>query len=64
MCLTMAYPRFRWLFFLAAIIVGCERIGENAHYVSDVIAGAGFGILSALLANCLLPSPNAATTDQ
>jgi membrane-associated phospholipid phosphatase len=54
MCLAMAFPRFRWLFFLVAAIVGCERIGENAHYVSDVIAGAGFGILSALLADGLL----------
>jgi membrane-associated phospholipid phosphatase len=54
MCLTMAFPRFRWLFFLLATIVGCERVGENAHYVSDVIAGAGFGILSALLADRLL----------
>jgi membrane-associated phospholipid phosphatase len=55
MCLAMAFPRLRWLFFLLAAIVGCERIGENAHYVSDVIAGAGFGILSALLADRLLP---------
>jgi membrane-associated phospholipid phosphatase len=53
-CLAMALPRWRILFFALATIVGLERIGENAHYVSDVIAGAGFGVLSALLADWLL----------
>jgi membrane-associated phospholipid phosphatase len=43
-CLTMLLPRFGWLFFLIATITACERVIENAHYLSDVVAGAGLGI--------------------
>jgi membrane-associated phospholipid phosphatase len=53
-CLAVALPRWRVLFFALATLVGLERIGENAHYVSDVIAGAGFGVLSALFAGWIL----------
>lgn len=52
--LAIYLPRWSWLFFCLAMIVGAERIGENAHYVSDVIAGAGFGIISACAAHALL----------
>lgn len=48
-------PRWRPALFAAAAVVAAERVLENAHYVSDVIAGAGFGLLAAwcalLLAN-------------
>lgn len=56
-CLAMTLPRWRFLFFALATIVGLERIGENAHYVSDVIAGAGFGVISAMLADRILRHP-------
>lgn len=60
-CLAMALPRWRALFFAVAVMVGLERIGENAHYVSDVVAGAGFGVIAALIASrliCRLIPPN------
>ncbi|HEX5242670.1 MAG TPA: phosphatase PAP2 family protein [Tepidisphaeraceae bacterium] len=44
-CLSLLLPR-AWLFFyLAALVVAAERVLENAHYLSDVVAGAGIGIL-------------------
>jgi membrane-associated phospholipid phosphatase len=45
MCLTMLLPRLGWLFFVIAGATAVERVIENAHYVSDVVAGAGLGIL-------------------
>jgi membrane-associated phospholipid phosphatase len=42
--LAILLPRFRWLFYLCAIVVGLERIGENAHWLSDVVAAAALGI--------------------
>lgn len=38
-----------------AAIMGIMRVVEGRHYVTDVIAGAGIGILSARLATLLLP---------
>lgn len=43
--LAKLLPRWRGLFFTVAALVGLERIVENAHHVSDVIAGAGLAIL-------------------
>jgi membrane-associated phospholipid phosphatase len=43
-CLAQAFPRWRAVLFLLAAIVGAERMLENAHYLSDVVAGAGVGI--------------------
>ena len=43
-CLANALPRWGSTFFLCASLVGAERILENAHYLSDVVAGAGVGI--------------------
>jgi len=47
MCLTMLLPRWGWLFFAVATVTAVERVLENAHYVSDVVAGMGFGIATA-----------------
>lgn len=44
-CLAVYYPRWRYVFFGLAVLVGLERIAELAHHVSDVVAGAGLGIL-------------------
>ncbi len=44
-CLSLLLPRASVFFYLAALIVAAERVLENAHYLSDVIAGAGIGIL-------------------
>lgn len=42
--LAILLPRWRWPFYTVAAVVGLERIVENAHYVSDVVAGAAVGI--------------------
>jgi membrane-associated phospholipid phosphatase len=52
--LGRCFPRFRYLFYLLAVIVGIERIAEYTHYFSDVVAGAGLGILAAHLTVRLL----------
>ena len=44
-CLSLLMPRAWLLFYFAALVVAAERVLENAHYLSDVIAGAGIGIL-------------------
>ena len=43
-CLAAAAPRWGWAFFVLAAAVAGERVLENAHYLSDVVAGAGFGV--------------------
>jgi membrane-associated phospholipid phosphatase len=47
--LGICVPRWRWSFYALAAVVAAERVAENAHYVTDVIAGAGLGTLSAYL---------------
>jgi undecaprenyl-diphosphatase len=47
--LGLCIPRWRYAFYALAAIVGAERVAENAHYLTDVIAGAGIGVLSAHL---------------
>ena len=44
-CLAMVLPRWRAVFFCIAFITCGERVLENAHYLSDVVAGAGMGAL-------------------
>ena len=51
MSLGIVLPRLRPLWWTLAVIVGLERIAENAHYPSDVVAGAALGVGVALLAN-------------
>jgi membrane-associated phospholipid phosphatase len=50
MSLTIVAPKLWPLWWTLALIVALERIAENAHYPSDTIAGAGVGIVAALLA--------------
>ncbi len=54
--LAFLIPRWRWAFFLAASLVAAERVLENAHYVSDAVAGAGLGLCSAWLIEMWLKS--------
>lgn len=49
-CLATALPRWAPAFFLIALAVAAERVLENAHYLSDVVAGAGVGLLGGYLA--------------
>lgn len=40
---AMLWPRLRWAFLALACVVALERVAENAHYLSDVAAGALLG---------------------
>ena len=48
--LAVLFPRWWWAFYAVAVTLGGQRVLEGAHYPSDVVAGAGFGILSTFLA--------------
>jgi membrane-associated phospholipid phosphatase len=56
--LAMLLPRRRPIWFVLAATVAAERVLENAHYLSDVVAGAGLGVCMALLSRWLMPSQN------
>ena len=43
--LTILFPRWGIPLFVVAVAVGISRIILTSHYLSDVIAGAGVGIL-------------------
>jgi undecaprenyl-diphosphatase len=47
--LIWRYPQGRRIFWLLAILVGCQRIVSGAHYPSDVLLGAAIGSLVAAL---------------
>lgn len=53
-CIARYYPRWSGLAFFLASLVAAERVLEIAHHVSDVVAGAGAGILMSLLCMRLL----------
>jgi len=48
--LAIIMPRWRWLWFTLAILVSIERVCENSHYPTDVVAGAALGWICALAA--------------
>jgi membrane-associated phospholipid phosphatase len=47
--LAVLFPRWRWVFYGAATVTALERVVERAHYLSDVVAAAGLGVLSVQL---------------
>jgi membrane-associated phospholipid phosphatase len=49
-CLAALFPRGAIAFYAVAVLLGIERVLEGAHYPSDVVVGASFGILSTYLA--------------
>lgn len=62
-CLSLLLPRLGWLFFLIATATAAERVIENAHYLSDVIAGAGLGVaVGWLVTRTILSEKNATLT--
>ncbi len=44
MCLSYAFPRYRWFFGLLAVAVGASRWVAEQHYVSDTIVAAFIGL--------------------
>jgi membrane-associated phospholipid phosphatase len=51
---AFARPKLFWVVVPIALIVGIERVIENAHYVDDVIAGWAFGWLAAVASRKLV----------
>jgi membrane-associated phospholipid phosphatase len=47
--LSALYPRGRWLFVGLAVLVACQRLESDAHYLSDVLFGAAIGATVAAL---------------
>ena len=47
--LTVLAPRGWPAFYALAVVVAAERILEGSHYLGDVVAAAGLGVLSTLL---------------
>lgn len=45
--LSLYYPRGRWLFAAFAVLACVQRLQENAHFLSDTLAGAAVGCLIA-----------------
>jgi membrane-associated phospholipid phosphatase len=54
MAMALVKPKWAWIFLLLACMVGVERVLESAHYVSDVVAGAGVGAGGALAVYCMM----------
>jgi membrane-associated phospholipid phosphatase len=46
---SILFPRLSILAFIAAVSIGISRILITSHYLSDVIVGAGIGILSTMI---------------
>ena len=45
---TWRYPKFKWFFLLAALLISYSRIAVGVHYPFDVLTGAILGTLCAL----------------
>ena len=46
--LGLLYPRWRYLFWIGALLVGLSRVALTKHFISDTIVGATIGALTAL----------------
>ena len=46
---SILFPRYRWAFIAFAVLIAFSRIVLEAHYVSDVLAGAALGAAVAAL---------------
>jgi membrane-associated phospholipid phosphatase len=59
--LSHLLPRYKWWFYAGATVVGIERVLEQSHYLSDVVAAAAFGVIAfhvtlALLSRAFAPA--------
>jgi len=46
---ALVWPRLRWPMLVYAVIIAASRVALDAHYLSDVIAGAFVGSVGALM---------------
>lgn len=53
--LGVYFPKGKLFFWLLAIGLGLERVRVEAHFLSDVVVGAGIGVLSVAVARRILP---------
>jgi undecaprenyl-diphosphatase len=47
--IALIWPRLRWPMLVYAVIIAASRVALDAHYLSDVIAGAFVGSIGALM---------------
>jgi len=47
--IALVWPRLRWPMLVYAVIIAASRVALDAHYLSDVIAGAFVGSIGALM---------------
>ncbi|MBI3515956.1 MAG: phosphatase PAP2 family protein, partial [Proteobacteria bacterium] len=60
---TLLWPRYAVAYFLAAAVIGASRVLSNAHWVSDVLAGAVVGTAAALYARAVFGANGVAVAD-
>lgn len=61
---SFIFPKYRILFFLFAVTVAFSRLVLNAHYLSDVIAGACLGTATSILMEHYIPVRSHRTVNQ
>jgi len=52
---SIFWPKYRILFFIFATTVALSRLVLNAHYLSDVLAGACIGTMTAIVMKRYIP---------
>ena len=65
--LSYLIPRWRVAWWFMAVVVAAQRVAENAHHVSDVLAAAALGVAAfhcARVACRLLPDSWGSLVDE
>ena len=60
---TLLWPRYTTAYFLIAVAIGASRVLSNAHWASDVLAGAVVGAAAALYVRAVLRANGIAIAD-
>lgn len=47
--LALAFPKFKWGFYLIALTIAFTRVILHQHFLSDFILGSGIGIIGTLI---------------
>lgn len=56
--LSRYYPRYRFIFYGFAVLIGLERIEDMAHFPSDVLMGAVVGMLVGKAVSAFILKPS------